>query len=157
MSALDIASEETVDLGEMTDSLGFMLRLAQLRLFERFFQGFAEAGVRPGEFTVLWVIALNPGVRQGALARVLRIKPAHMTKLVQRLVSDGLVRRHVPPQDRRSVELTLTAAGQGYLDRNRATFLRVHDAEREGLTEAEGRELLRLLNKLALAGGEPCP
>lgn len=157
MSALDIASEETVDLGEMTESLGFMLRLAQLRLFERFFQGFAEAGVRPGEFTVLWVIALNPGVRQGALARVLRIKPAHMTKLVQRLVSDGLVRRHVPPRDRRSVRLELTGAGQGYLDRNRATFLRVHDAEREGLTEAEGRELLRLLAKLALAGGEPCP
>lgn len=157
MNALDTLTEEAVDLGEMTDSLGFMLRLAQLRLFERFFQGFAEAGVRPGEFTVLWVIALNPGVRQGALARVLTIKPAHMTKLVQRLVSDGLVRRHIPPQDRRSVELTLTGAGRDYLDRHRATFLRVHDAERDGLTEAEGAELLRLLAKLAFAGGAPCP
>lgn len=146
-------SDERVDLGELTGSLGFVLRLAQLRVYGRFFRAFGDPDVKPGEFTVLWVIALNPGVRQGAVARVLHIKPAHMTKLVQRLVTEGLVDRHVPPHDRRSVELNLTAAGLAQVEGTRATLARVHEAERKGLTAAENAELMRLLGKLAFAGG----
>jgi len=150
-------AEIEVELGEMHQSLGFLLRLAQVRVYEQFFQTFEGTSVKPGEFTVLWVIALNPGVPQGNLARVLSIKAAHMTKLVQRLVADGLVRRRIPPQDRRSVHLTLTPAGQDHLNHHRATFLTVHAAERVGLTDSENAELLRLLGKLAFAEDAPCP
>lgn len=149
--------EDGVELGALSDSLGFLIRLAQLRIYAQFFAAFDSAGVRPGEFTALWVIALNPGVPQGTLARVLRIKPAHMTKLVQRLVTDGLVRRRVPPQDRRSVHLTLTDAGQAHLDRHRDTFLTVHAAERLGLTPAEVAQLRALLTRIAFPAEDPCP
>lgn len=150
-------SPEAVDLGALNDSLGLLIRLAQVRIYEQFFATFAGTPVRPGEFTVLWVIDLNPGVPQGALARVLAIKPAHMTKLVQRLVEAGLVAREVPEADRRSVHLTLTEAGQAHLARHRQTFVSVHAAERVGLTDAENAELLRLLGKLAFPTEAPCP
>jgi DNA-binding MarR family transcriptional regulator len=148
---------EAVELGALNDSLGLLIRLAQVRIYEQFFATFAGTPVKPGEFTVLWAIQLNPGVPQGALARVLAIKPAHMTKLVQRLVEAGQVAREVPEADRRSVHLTLTEAGQAHLDRHRATFLAVHAAERVGLTDAENAELLRLLGKLAFPTEAPCP
>lgn len=151
------APAEAVELGALTGSLGFLLRLAQLRVYDQFFATFAGTPVKPGEYTVLWVIHLNPGVPQGTLARVLEIKPAHMTKLVQRLVEAGLVAREVPAADRRSVHLTLTEAGQAHLERHRATFLSVHAAERVGLTDAENAELLRLLGKLAFPTEAPCP
>jgi len=154
--ATAIAADEGVELGDLTGSLGFLLRLAQVRVYERFFAVFADTPVRPGEFTVLWVIALNPGVPQGTLARVLRVKPAHMTKLVQRLVADGLVRRKVPPQDRRSVHLTLTPAGRTHLDVHRETFLNVHAAERMGLNEAEVAQLQALLIRLAFPPEDTC-
>lgn len=150
-------SPEAVELGALNDSLGLLIRLAQVRIYERFFDAFAGTPVRPGEFTVLWVIHQNPGVPQGALARVLAIKPAHMTKLVQRLVEAGLVAREVPAADRRSVHLTLTEAGQAHLRRHRVTFLTVHAAERMGLTDAENAELVRLLGKLAFPPEGPCP
>ena len=109
--------DDTLDLGDLPRSLGFMLRLAQISSFAHFFREFADCDVKPGEFTVIWVIGLNPGVKQGALARTLHIKPAHMTKLVQRMVRDGLVRREIPSEDRRSVRLSLTPAGEAHLKR----------------------------------------
>lgn len=152
------AGTDRVDLGALTGSLGFLLRLAQVRIYAQFFAAFAGTPVRPGEFSVLWVIDLNPGVPQGTLARVLAIKPAHMTKLVQRLVEAGLVARETPATDRRAVHLTLTAAGRAHLDRYRDAFLAVHAAERTGLSEAEADELMRLLSKLAFPPeARPCP
>ncbi len=74
--------------------------------------------MKPGEFSVLWLIDLNPQVRQGTLARRLRIKPAHMTKLIRRFEADGYVHRRTPDQDRRAVELSLTARAERIVTSN---------------------------------------
>ncbi|MFN4099038.1 MAG: MarR family winged helix-turn-helix transcriptional regulator [Pararhodobacter sp.] len=149
--------EEAVELGEMSRSVGFLLRMAQTRVYDQFFQEFAGTDVRPGEFTVIWVLALNPGLRQGTLARTLNIKAAHMTKLVARLVREGHVIRTVPPEDRRSVLLSLTESGHAHLDRHRGRFMSVHRAERVGLTDDEMTNLLALLAKLNFQEGPECP
>ncbi len=157
MNAPFATGDEIVSLGELPHSLGFMLRVAQIASFEHFFRAFEGTDVKPGEFTVIWVIGLNPGLRQGTLARTLHIKPAHMTKLIQRMVRDGLVKRMVPPEDRRSVQLSLTPAGTAYLDRYRQNFLDVHAAEKVGLTEEDRAQLLMLLSKLAFKEAPECP
>lgn len=143
----------TVELGALRDSLGFLVRLAQVRVYDQFFSAFEGQDIRPGEATVLWVVDLNPGVRQGELAATLCIKPAAMTKLVARLVRNGWVLRIVPPRDRRSIHLELTAAGKTHLERLRETFLNVHAAERVGLNDAEYRKLIVLLRKFSRIGG----
>jgi DNA-binding MarR family transcriptional regulator len=142
-----IDEDERVELGEITGSLGFLLRMAQLRAFDFFFQTLEGHDLKPGEFTVLWVIGLNPGLRQGVIARRLHIKPAHMTKLVARLVAAGWVTRTVPEDDRRSVRLTLTADGEAFVDRYRQTFLRAHLAERSNLGSDEAETLIALLRR----------
>jgi DNA-binding MarR family transcriptional regulator len=145
-----VASDESeVDLGDLERTLGFLLRMAQVRVYEQFFRHFDGTEVKPGEFTVLRVIGGNPGVRQGTLARVLNIKPAHMTKLVHRLVTSGLIERATPPEDRRAVELQLTAKGSEFVARHLPDFETVHAAERIGLSQTEERQLLGLLHKLA--------
>ncbi len=133
--------------GEITSSVGFLLRLAQVRAFEEFYDVLGHHGLKPGEFTVLWVIRLNPGARQGDIARVLSVKPAHMTKLVQRSVDEGRVERHVPEDDRRSVRLRLTAAGERFVDDNKQDFLNFAPAGAPSLDEEEGRMLVKLLRK----------
>jgi len=145
-------ADEAVELGELTGSLGFLLRMAQVRMYETFYEAFDGLAVRPGEFTALWVIAHNPGIRQGTLARTLCIKPAHMTKLVQRLVEAGHVDRAVPPEDRRQVNLSLSPSGTAHLDRHRETFLQLDSAARNGLTDDEITRILPLLQRLAFPG-----
>jgi len=145
---LDLIDDDVVDLGELGASLGFLIRIAQVQSFEAFYKALEKHGLKPGEFTVLWVIGLNPGLRQGAVGRRLSIKPAHMTKLVQRMVSAGYVKRTVPANDRRSVRLTLTPSGEAFVAKNRKELLNRHKAERSALSDAEFAQLVRLLRKL---------
>ncbi len=150
--------DDRVELGEITGSVGFLLRMAQLKAFDFFFKILDGEDLRPGEFTVIWVIQLNPGLRQGSIARCLRIKPAHMTKLIARLVERGLVDRSVPDDDRRSVRLALTPEGEAFVARYREQFLHLHLAERSDLSPDEAATLIRLLSRYAGLDGEtPCP
>jgi DNA-binding MarR family transcriptional regulator len=134
------------DLGPLGETVGFLLRLAQLRSFEAFRERLGEA-VHPGAFSVLLLIGRNPGVRQGAVADRLMIKRAHMTKLVRAMEEAGLILRLVPDHDRRSVELTLTEAGQAHLDAFAPEVAAAETDAAAALTAAEAAELVRLLRK----------
>lgn len=139
--------DDRIEFGEMLSSLGLMLRLAQVRVFDSFFENLSQHGLKPGEFTMLWVIGLNPETRQGAIARKLRIKPAHMTKLVQRAVDAGHVERVIPDDDRRSVRLRLTDAGETFVKDRKPDFLNFIAKENTNLSDDEFRTLVALLQK----------
>lgn len=139
--------DDAIEFGEIGASLGLLLRLAQVRVFNAFFQSLARYGLKPGEFTLLWLIGMNSGVRQGALARRLLIKPAHMTKLVQRAVDAGHIEREIPPDDRRSVRLSLTSAGERFVAEKKPEFLNFIAKEKTHLSDAEFAQLIRLLRK----------
>ena len=147
MGTPTLDQDEAVNLGEITGSIGFLLRMSQLRAFDFFFKTLGDHGLRPGEFTVLWVIWLNPNLRQGVVAQKLRIKPAHMTKLVQRLAKANLVARVFPEDDRRSVRLALTPEGERFVARYREQFLHAHIAERSDLTTEEAETMIALLQR----------
>ncbi|MEC7761181.1 MAG: MarR family transcriptional regulator [Pseudomonadota bacterium] len=145
--AVQDADEQEISLGDITQSLGFLIRIAQIKVFAAFYEGLGQFGLKPGEFTVLWVIGLNPGLRQGTVANTLRIKPAHMTKLTGRLVDRGLVSRETPPDDRRAVRLKLTPEGQSFVDTHRDAFLTFHFTEKDNLSSEEADQFLLLLQK----------
>lgn len=137
-----------VDLGDLRESLGFLMRLAQLRVFEDYFEALGPYGMRPGEFSVLVVIGHNPGIRQGVLASKLMIKRAHITKVIRGLEDQGLVARRIPDEDRRVVELSLTRKGQAFVG-ERAEALHAFDhAVPAGLTGKDRDQLVHLLQKL---------
>ena len=138
-------TEVDIDFGEMGHSLGLLLRLAQIRVFEIFFEKLAHHGLKPGEFTMLWLIGLNPDTRQGDIAKRIRIKPAHMTKLVSRAVDAGLVTRLIPDDDRRSVRLRLTAEGERFVADKKREFTTYLAQENIGLSDRDFAELIRLL------------
>ena len=145
----------SIRFGELTGSLGLLLRLAQLVSFRDFFQGLGHLGMRPGEATVLMLIGANPGIRQGELARHLMIKRAHMTKMMRAMEEAGLVRRTVPANDRRSVELSLSPAGTARVAALSGSFLAHEASAGRGLTRREEAALKRLLRKYLGHPDEP--
>jgi DNA-binding MarR family transcriptional regulator len=147
MTAATPAPDEAVSLGELEESLGFLLRIAQVHAFQRFYDAFGEDGPRPGEFSVMWVVRRNPGIRQGLLAETLEIKPAQMTKMIRRLEDQGHVERVIPDNDRRSVELYLTRAGEALTEAHRAAFFSHDDHHHLDLTERESHQLAHLLRR----------
>ncbi len=146
-----------IDFGPLSGLAGFMLRLAQLRLFESFFRDFGAAGITPGGIAILVALGRNPGVRQGVLADALRIKWSNMAKTVRLLERDGLIERRVPASDRRAVELNLTAKGVALVERT-TPLLAVSDrAGTARLSDRERTTLLGLLAKLATPDAARAP
>lgn len=144
---ITVRTTTQVDMGQLSDSLGFLLRLAQLRAFDDFFSDHGPQGLKPGEFSVLWVIARNPGIRQSVLGQRLMIKRAHMTKLIRAMEDQGLVSRCIPDADRRAVELTLTAAGEKEVGRAAEAFFAYEQTTGGPLAQHEVAQLITLLKK----------
>jgi DNA-binding MarR family transcriptional regulator len=145
----DVAGKVDISLGALERSGGFLLRIAQLSAFERFFTLFGQSEIRISEFTVLLALAENPGIRQGVLADVLKIKWSNMTKLVRALEGRGLISRHIPPDNRRSVELSVTEAGRKQIDAASAKMYRLDRDALSMLSDAEHEQLLVLTRKIA--------
>lgn len=134
----------TVDIGPLRDSLGFLLRMAQLQTFEHYFTEGSFA-LKLGEFSVLTLILHNPGIRQGVLAQRLMIKRAHMTKLIRTMEKSGYVERTIPDEDRRSVTLRLTPEGREATERHWLRFLSYDQAPKSQLSPRQEQQLISLL------------
>jgi DNA-binding MarR family transcriptional regulator len=132
-----------------TGILGYRLRRAQLSVFQRFLEVFEEARLRPAEYTVLLLIADNPGRKQTEIAEVLGIKRANFVTLVHGLEARHLVERRAAADDRRANALFLTSAGGRFLAEARA---RHEQMEQQLITqlggEANRAQLLALLERL---------
>ena len=81
-----------------------------------------------------------------AIARVTFLDPARVTRIVDRLVSLGLVTREVSRHDRRQCPLALTAQGQERLDQGRLDTRAIMAGLLDGLTDDERDALALALN-----------
>ncbi|POF30904.1 MarR family winged helix-turn-helix transcriptional regulator [Roseibium marinum] len=145
----DDNTAEPLNFGSQEQAAGFVLRIAQLAAFERFFALFPAHDIKISEYSVLVGIALNPGVRQGVLADFLKIKWSNMTKLVRTLEDRTLIGRRVPKNDRRSVELYVTEEGHKLID---SVSQDMETSDRKAfqmLSDDEHTQLLVLLRKVA--------
>lgn len=139
-----------VDFGPLASVAGFTMRLANLLLFRDYYDHFAgsSGALSLGAISVMTVIAANPGVRQGAAAEAMLIKRSNMTKLVNRLERQGLVRRRASGRDRRAVGLYLTPAGRRRLGVLLPAVVAQDAQSIASLSARERRMLVELLGKL---------
>ncbi len=100
-----------VDYGPLDRRIGYLLRRAQIAVFKDFFAAFEAYDIRPGQYSILTVIACNPGLKQGEVSAALGIKRANFVAMIDELERRGLVRRDPAPHDRRSYALNLTDKG----------------------------------------------
>jgi DNA-binding MarR family transcriptional regulator len=130
-----------VDLGPLENHLGYYIRRAQVWVFKDFIRALADIDIRPAQYSVLVVIAANPGLSQSDLAGALGIERARLVRLLDRLERRGLTQRLPSPKDRRSHALQLTAQGQKVLKRAQALAAQ-HEAR---LAEKIGTEPRRMM------------
>ena len=149
LAAAEPAAESAaLDLAVLDDLAGYFVRMVQLRMFQLFHDRFGEARMSPGLFCALAAIGANPGVRAGVLGDALMIRRSNMTKLVDALERRGLVRRTPSDSDRRSVELSLTAAGRKLVDMVKPQILAHESFVLSVLSVHERHLFLGLLGKL---------
>lgn len=107
-----------------------------------------------GSYEVLLHLSESPdrALRMSELADQVLLSRSGVSRLVDRLVSEGLVERHTCQSDGRGVYAALTDAGMRRLRRAAPTHLRgVREHFTDRLSGRELDELVRLLDKLLLS------
>ncbi len=81
---------------------------------------FARYGINVQGARVMVVVLQNPAIRSGEIAAITCIETSTLSHMLRRFARDGLITRTRPPDDHRSVVVTLTPRG-------RTVATRVHD------------------------------
>jgi DNA-binding MarR family transcriptional regulator len=110
-----------------------------------------EAGVGLSEIEVLRRLAFAPGerLRMRDLADQLFVAQSGVTRIVDRLVTQGWVVREQPPDDRRTVYARLTEAGRSVVSRAVPVYARTVTEQLGGsLSPADLAEMRRVLRRV---------
>lgn len=134
-----------------TGSLGYALRLAQVRMYNLFFEMLGDLGLTPARVTALSIIATDGDMNQAKLARSLDIAGPSALKIVDALEDAGLICRLDVQGDRRRYALALTATGRGKIEIIRQRLADYEERIAADLSPAERKQLIGLLNRTAVA------
>ncbi len=99
-------------LGQLDHHLGYFLRRLQIWVFQDFIQTLRLMKVRPAQYSVLLIIAANPGRSQAAIGQALSIERARLARILHELERRKWVTRRANGSDARSHSLYLTADGE---------------------------------------------
>jgi DNA-binding MarR family transcriptional regulator len=110
-------ADGALHFGPLGERLGYILRRAQVAVFQDFHDAFADVDIRPAQYSVLTLVECNPGLSQTHVAKALGIKKPNLVAMIDELEGRALVARATAETDRRSHALVLTAKGRTLMRR----------------------------------------
>jgi len=139
---------EQVDTSYLESLVGYNARRATLVIVDAFLRNMAVYGLRPVDFSVLSLIAHNPGITSRQLCTTLNIQPPNLVGMINQLQRRDLITRRPHPHDGRAMGLHLTAAGKKMVKQAEVTASELEEATTARLTVAERKMLMQLLRKI---------
>ncbi len=106
------AAREAVSLGILDERLGYVLRRAQVAVFQDFYRAVGAFDLSPAQYSVLAIVEANPGLSQTQVADVLGIQKTNFVPMIRDLERRDLIHRAPMPSDRRSFALELGETGR---------------------------------------------
>jgi len=133
-----------VRLDGLTGLAGYLIRQAQLWVFEDFNATLATLDIRPAQYSILVVIRDNPGLSQMELSELLGISRSGIIPPLDHLQSRRVLKR-TSTSDRRTHALHLTPEGEALLA-NAENLVQQHERRLMQKVGARGHaQLLRVL------------
>ena len=137
------------------DNMGFLLAKASQRWNELLSEHFVAAGfpdVRPSYGSILIPLFEEDGLRQGEIARRVRLSKQTMTTMVRLLERDGLVERRPDPADGRATRVFLTERARRFRPVAEVVLADLDELVAAALTPTAASELAGALRLLAGLG-----
>ena len=130
------------------DRLSALLREASLGLSRRFAARTQAHGLSPTQWRLLGHVMKGGPKTQAALAELLDVEPISVSRLVDRMVQAGWVRREAHPQDRRARVILPTPQAEAAGPEVLQVIDEVTEAAMADLDAKERSELIRLLRQV---------
>jgi DNA-binding MarR family transcriptional regulator len=148
--ARKLAEDAPIELGELSELLGYALKRAQLKIFEDFLRCMAPLQLTPAQFSVLFLLDRNPGRNQTEIANALGILRPNFVSMLDGLENRDLCARMRSVNDRRSHHLVLTDKGRSVLARAKKLVTAKHEARLNQLLGSDNRAaLVAMLTRIA--------
>jgi MarR family transcriptional regulator, 2-MHQ and catechol-resistance regulon repressor len=107
-----------------------------------------ETGLTPPQFDVICTLGNTPGMFMNQLAEKTLVTKGTLTGIVDRLEQKGLVRREVPPENRRCFLIVLTPEGEELFDKIFPKHIAYLKQRFDRLTPTELSEIQSALSRL---------
>ena len=140
-----------IALGLLPTYLGYNLRRAQAASFRHLDRLARHLNLTPGQFSLLSVLAGNPGISQKTVSAVTGVDTSTMSPALESLARRGLINRARAAHDRRSYALSLSPAGEDLLAAMRRQVERQERVMAQALEPGEHERLLAMLKRIAAA------
>jgi DNA-binding MarR family transcriptional regulator len=141
-----------LDQSRLTHLVGYAASRAAIEMKKVFAKHFGPLKLKVSEFSLLVLVASNPRVNQKQLGQALDISPPNMAVTIDRLVERGWVERVRSTQDRRAMQIHLTAAGKDLVQRAEKIAATMENPSLRVLSAAERALLIELLMKVSASG-----
>ncbi len=133
----------------LSGQLAYVIAMVNKQLEDELQERLRPAGVPIEQLRILEALQEDDGRTMGDLAAHALIEPTTLTKIIDRMVSDGLIHRRPDPDDRRRVLIRTAAGGKALYKR----LDHITTGQEERLQEAEippakMEELRRLLSEI---------
>lgn len=141
-------SVEAVDTRFLRTLVGYNTRRAALSIIGVFMERMALYDLKVVDFSVLSLVAHNPGITSRQLCATLNVLPPNLVGLIAALERRGLIERRPHPSDGRAMGVHLTPAGAELTGQAEQTAAQLEQDATARLTAAERKTLIRLLQKV---------
>ncbi len=139
---------DQIDASYLESLVGYNTRRATLVIVDAFLRHMAVYGLKPVEFSVLSLIAHNPGITSRQLCTTLNIQPPILVGMINQLEKRELITRRPHPRDGRAMGLHLTATGRKLAKQAEVTASDLEEAATARLSATERKTLMQLLRKI---------
>ena len=143
-TALDDGSTPESDAAVLSVRLGGVLNVE----VDEFF---APWGITALQFNVLRILYVRDperrGISRGTLESLLIRRVPDVTRLLDRMESAGMIARHRPADDQRTVLATLTDKGWSLVEKSHRDLLRLNRAQFAHMSRPELHQFIALLRK----------
>ena len=147
-AAPDALPVEPVDTSYLRTLVGYNARRASLAIIESFMVRMAPYDLKVVDFSVLSLVAHNPGITSRQLCAALNVLPPNLVGLIATLERRGLIERLPHPSDGRAMGVHLTPQGIELMVQAEKTAFDLEMDATSRLTDAERKTLIRLLQKV---------
>ena len=144
------SGNDRLDSHVLESLVGYNTRRAFLVIGAVFAERMAAYGLKPVDFSVLSLLAHNPGATSRQLCAKLDILPPNFVNIVAAMDRRGLIERKPHPFDGRAVGLHLTPAGEALVKEAERAVIELEAEASSKLSARERETLIRLLQKIYL-------
>jgi DNA-binding MarR family transcriptional regulator len=128
--------------------VGRLLTQVKMAMSDALDEQLAPLDITAAQFVILVTLAAADDGSSSHLCKSVSYDQGAMTRMIDRLERKGLVKRVRSPDDRRKVNLELTAQGRAAYPKLIASAAAVNNRFLRGFTKIEARKLEALLERL---------